>query len=94
MAVLKLRTDYLGDNQEILVSEYGNSRKVLSIQVGGVCHEPHRPALTTNDLARIVSKILEDNPHFTLLSIGYTIDGAILCFQQTLPESVVINLED
>lgn len=94
MAVLKLRTDYLGDNQEILVSEYGNSRKVLSIQVGGVCHEPHRPALTTNDLARIVSKILEDNPHFELQGLTSTMDGAILCFKQVIPEQILIDIDD
>jgi len=94
MAKLKLRTDYLGNNPELLLNEYGNSRKVLAIQIGGVCHEPHRPAISTNDLARIISKILDDNPHFTLQGQTCTVDGAILCFNQTLPESVVIDIDN
>lgn len=92
MSKLKLRRDYLGYDPDLLVNEHG--RNVVSVQVGGCCHEPYRPALTTKDLARIVSKILEENPHFALTCLTSTMDGAILCLKQVIPEQVIVNIED
>lgn len=92
MAKLRLRTDYLGTEQELLVKEH--SRNVVSLQIGGICHEPLRPPFKTEDLATIVAKILGDNPHFKLLALTATIDGAILCFKQVLPEPLVIEPSD
>ena len=83
MVKLKLRSDYLGKDTTLIVNEY--SRNVVAIQKGGICHEPHRPALSTNDLAQIVSKILEENRHFDVRTMTSTIDGAIICFKQILP---------
>ncbi len=89
MSKLKLRTDYLGLNQELLVKEH--VRNVVSLQIGGICHEPQRPPFKTEDLATIVAKILEDNPHFELKGLTSTVDGAILCFKQVIPEPFVVE---
>ncbi len=89
MSKLNLRDDYLGSKTDLIVKEH--DRSIVSVQVGGICHEQYRPPLTTQDLATIVSTILKENRHFALQCLSPTIDGAILCLVQVIPESFVIK---
>lgn len=85
MAKLKLRTDYLDNNPELIVTEY--DMNIVSVQYAGTYREPI-PAISTDDLSRIVSTILNENRLFRLQSLSPTFDGAIICFVQVLPEPV------
>ena len=85
MAKLKLRTDYLDNNPELIVTEY--DMNIVSVQYAGTYREPSPPILTEH-LAKIVSTILKENRLFRMQSLSPTADGAIICFVQVLPESI------
>ncbi len=82
---LRLSKDcYLDSKPRVIVKETGNG--VVFIQrPRDVQYEPFNLPLTEEDIATIMTAIIEENSKFKLIAFSYDENGAVLYFNQVVP---------